>query len=647
MKRLIIRTPLVTALTLALAACAQSPTTGTAARGTTGDVRALAAITANVYVDWGQTQATATKELYGVGLYGGVSANISSQSTYKSNLAYFKPGLVRFHYGGLVNSSATDERGWVDTTNKTWDTARINTVMNNIDGLNSSAYGYFRPEKMVNIPYWPSWMKTYQYTAGGQTRTLLDPTEFDNYAAFCAQLATILKNQGRNVKYYTLTNELDDTYYVPFANAGAPDKLDELITLYNKVAVAVKQADPNAKVGGLEFARGDLVAGVRRFVTGAKANLDFLPYHFYANNDPYASNASVYNRTQDAARHGLDIVNIVKQAGLNIPVMDTEFNINYAGQQDYKMTLSQGAVYDALIWIGAIDNGQSATAAWNDRDGIFGKLNNDANNSIRVGAHNIQMFQNRMVGERVTSTSDTGDIVTMAVKTASAKSVAIINRSDAAQTVKVNFTSNWTTGSTFNRYVVAPDPQYYYTGTISLADLQNGNFTVQPNSVTVLSVADSQAVTSNSTELSRTGWTASASTSSSTDVPARALDNNGGTRWATGAAQTPGQWFQVDLGSAQTFDRILLDSGQSGTDFIRRYEVYVTNDPASLGSPVPTGAGIAVNGSSYGTGGGVAGQNTTITFAPRTGRYVRIVQKGCCTPGSNWWGINEFRLYRH
>lgn len=606
---------------------------------------AHAAVTANVYVDWGQTQRTVTNELYGVGLYGGVAPSISTQPTYKTNLSYFKPGVVRFHYGGLTNSSATDIRGWVDEANKKWDEARIKTVMDAIDSLNTATYGNYRPAKLVNIPDFPSWMKKVSYTVGSETIQLLDPTEYDNYATFCAQLVTILKNQGRNVKYYTPTNERDDIYYVKWKNAGLADKLDDLITIYNKAAVAMKNADPAIKVGGLEFARGDLTDQVRRFVRGAKANIDFVSYHFYANGDPYASAESVYNRTQDASRHGLDIVNIVNQEGLNVPVFDSEFNINYAGQQDYKQTISEGAVYDALIFTNAIDNGEPATMAWNDRDGYYGKLNNnDGGNDIRMGAHNMQMFNNYMVGERVTSTSDNGAIVTMATKTGSRKSIALINRSGSSQTVKLNFTPAWSTSSNFSRYVAAPAPAYYYTGSVSYADATGAGVTVEPNSVTVLSVSDSQAITSNSAELSRSGWTASASNSYSADPASNALDSNGGTRWSTGGNQANGQWFQVDLGSSKTFDRIVLDGSGSKSDFPRRYEVYATNDPASLGSPLVTGAGIAINGSSYGTGGGVSGSSTTVYFAPQTKRYIRVVQKGSA---SNWWGINEFRVYNH
>ena len=639
------------ALLLLASACGQNPAapsgSNTVAVPSSSPLRPQATVTTRVYVDWGQTQRSVSSEQYGVGLYGGVASSVSSQPTYKTNLSYFKPGLLRFHRAQMLNDSATDIGGWVDVAGKRWDETRINAVMNDFASLNSSAYGNYKPTMLVNIPTWPSWMKTVKYTfTDGWSVDLLDPSEYDNYAAFCARLVTILKNQGRSIKYFTPTNEKDGDYYVSFANRNLPDRLDDLITIYNKAAVAMKAADPSIQVGGLEFQRGDLVAQVRRFVRGAKANLDFVAYHFYANNEPFASAGSVYNRTQDAARHGLDIVNILSEEGSSAKVFNSEFNINYAAQQDFKMTLSEGAAYDALVWIGALDNGEPSTQAWNDRDGYYGKLNNDDGiNSVRVGAHNMRLFNTYMVGDRVTSTSDNPAVVTMAVKTSSQKSIALINRSSTAQTVAVNFAPAWNPPGSLGRFVVAPAPAYYYTGTLNTADLSNGNLTLEPNSVTVLNVADSQSLTSSSVELPRSGWSASASVSNAAAPPSQAIDGNLSSRWSSGATQATGQWFQLDLGSSQTFDKIVLDGNGHATDYIRRFEIYATDDPSALGTPLPTGAGVGVNGSTFGSGGGRSRLPTEITFAPVTKRYLRIVQRG--SDPTWWWSVNELRIYSH
>ncbi|HXI55623.1 MAG TPA: discoidin domain-containing protein, partial [Polyangia bacterium] len=130
------------------------------------------------------------------------------------------------------------------------------------------------------------------------------------------------------------------------------------------------------------------------------------------------------------------------------------------------------------------------------------------------------------------------------------------------------------------------------------------------------------------TPLPRTGWVASATPSSATDVPARALDGNASTRFSTGAAQTNGQMFQVDMQTAQTFSQLTLDAGTSTGDFPRGYQVFVSNDGTSWGSAIATG-----NGST---------QLVTITFTARSARFVRVVQTG--TAG-NWWSIHEFNVW--
>src|SRR5205085_1614340 len=66
------------------------------------------------------------------------------------------------------------------------------------------------------------------------------------------------------------------------------------------------------------------------------------------------------------------------------------------------------------------------------------------------------------------------------------------------------------------------------------------------------------------TLLSRSGWVASASsTSPYGDVPSNAIDGNLGTRWSGGHGMANGDWFQIDMGSPQTFSGLLVDSAGS------------------------------------------------------------------------------------
>jgi|HubBroStandDraft_1064217.scaffolds.fasta_scaffold02755_7 F5/8 type C domain-containing protein/malectin (di-glucose binding ER protein)/fibronectin type III domain protein/PQQ enzyme-like repeat protein/putative pyrroloquinoline-quinone binding quinoprotein len=127
--------------------------------------------------------------------------------------------------------------------------------------------------------------------------------------------------------------------------------------------------------------------------------------------------------------------------------------------------------------------------------------------------------------------------------------------------------------------------------------------------------------------LSRTGWVATASASGG-GAPANALDGNSATRWSTGVAQTDGQWFQVDMAAAQTFNEITLDAATSTNDYPRGYQVFVSSDGVNFGSPVATGAGTAAL--------------VTVTFAAQTARYIKIVQTAAV---SFWWSIAEFNVY--
>jgi fibronectin type 3 domain-containing protein len=127
--------------------------------------------------------------------------------------------------------------------------------------------------------------------------------------------------------------------------------------------------------------------------------------------------------------------------------------------------------------------------------------------------------------------------------------------------------------------------------------------------------------------LNRSIWGASSSTSGS-DLPGNALDGNLTTRWSTGGSQVNGQWFQVDMGTANVFNKLILNAVNSAGDYPRGYQVTVSSDGVNWSSSVATGIG-----SSSGI--------TTITSATQSARYVRITQTTTGSTG-NYWSIDEF-----
>ena len=101
-------------------------------------------------------------------------------------------------------------------------------------------------------------------------------------------------------------------------------------------------------------------------------------------------------------------------------------------------------------------------------------------------------------------------------------------------------------------------------------------------------------------------------------------DGNTSTSWTSSANQTNALAIRIDLGSVQTFNRLIVDAGGSG-NYQRSYEVYANNSPAAWGTWLTAGS----LGSSPGT----------ITFGSTTARYI-VLRIGSVNPGVPWT-INE------
>jgi hypothetical protein len=141
--------------------------------------------------------------------------------------------------------------------------------------------------------------------------------------------------------------------------------------------------------------------------------------------------------------------------------------------------------------------------------------------------------------------------------------------------------------------------------------------------------ATSSAAPQAENPLPETGWTASSNTNSPAgDAPSNAIDGNLNTRFSSDAVQAPGMWFQVNLGSSQSFNQIEMNAGPSTTDYAAGYNVEVSTNGSTFTS-VATGTGTS--------------SPQTVTFAGQTAQYIRVVLTAATqTP---WWSIAEFTVY--
>ena len=154
--------------------------------------------------------------------------------------------------------------------------------------------------------------------------------------------------------------------------------------------------------------------------------------------------------------------------------------------------------------------------------------------------------------------------------------------------------------------------------------------TTAPTTTTTAAVAGSNCLApASGTVLDRTGWVASSNApSSAADAPARALDSNYTTRFSTNKLQSPGLYFQVDLGSSQSFYLLKLSAPNSPSDYARGYHVATSN-----------------NGTSWATVARCTGtvNPELVGFDLQSARYIRVTLTAGST--SQWWSIDELNLY--
>ena len=388
----------------------------------------VASIPVQAEVDWSKTMWKAGRNDYSLNAFKGFDPKDSNDLKYQENILRMNPGLLRFHSWRVIDDSNAKSDGWVKIAEKEWDAEKIKRTM---DGWSS----FYKGDILMNIPGWPTWFKR-------QGKAALDPSEYDNYARFCADLVRIINvDQKRGVKYWEITNEQDGVYWIDPRKNNEPDNLEALVTIYNKCAEAMKRVDPTIQTGGPAVARGDLFADFRRFIKGTRQNLDFFSYHAYVSGNAGDPDKRIYDKASLGTGFGSTIRKILDEEipDRHVGLHFNEYNISWSWQiNDVRMRDHKGAVFDALILAGVARNGIDASCAWNEKDNTYGKM--DAANALRPAAHVFEWFNAHGIGDIVASTSSNEKrVVTFAVKQGRERGLVLINRSPNIQPTQISF----------------------------------------------------------------------------------------------------------------------------------------------------------------------------------------------------------------
>jgi F5/8 type C domain len=145
--------------------------------------------------------------------------------------------------------------------------------------------------------------------------------------------------------------------------------------------------------------------------------------------------------------------------------------------------------------------------------------------------------------------------------------------------------------------------------------------------------ANCTASTSGQTQLAESSFTASTnSTSSTTDAPQNAITNavnhTTSSRFSSDEDQAVGMYYEVNMGSPQTFDEVQMTVPDYATDYARGYNVEVS-----------------ANGTSWATVASCTGTGTpeTVSFPTETDQYLEVVLTS--VDASYWWSIQQFFVY--
>ncbi len=404
---------------------ADAPTAETAALA--GDAAAPideTPVAATASVDWSKVIHPVPQGVFSVAIFAGFDPEVAATPAYQEGLAYLNLPIVRYHNANLVDDSTEKGVAWVDVENKRWDAEKIVAAL--------TAWNPPDVQKVITIPSWPVWMDQ-------DGDKFLDTDQIEAFANFCADLVRITNvNNDFKIPFFEITNERDGLYWVNLQKKGQPERLAELTQIYNAAARAMKAVDPSIQTGGPAAMRPDYVEELRRFATATLPNLDFLSVHGYASGSTEESDASIYNKTRNLGDHIKALRTMLTEISPDrrIPIHLNEYNISWTWEtREPRMVDHKGAVFDALCFVEFATNGLDVSNAWNERDGVYGKMSKEY--ELRPAAHVFHYVNSWMKGDAVAvESSDPEKVVVFAAMKNGDAGLLVINRTNVENSLQ-------------------------------------------------------------------------------------------------------------------------------------------------------------------------------------------------------------------
>ncbi|NJM93379.1 MAG: T9SS type A sorting domain-containing protein [Cytophagales bacterium] len=315
-----------------------------------------------------------------------------------------QPGIIRIHNAALVWE-------WTQASTKTWDRAKIVAAF-------EKAYGFKNTPIMLNISHWPSFI---------HDGDILPENKHQEWIDLLVQLVDILDEEGIQIDYWEVLNENDNKY----EQAG---KLPELWGLLKKIMLALKAADPDAKVGGpaLTWPKQLWVEG---FLNECGGIIDFMSWHNYASGDPSTSNQNVINAIDNLENHAQLVLNELAERNITgVQTFLTEFNVQWTWTPyEERHHTHVGAVFQAGVMHRMAQLGVTGSMVWHAKGQSYGLIL--ADNTVSSTGYLYTWGRRYLTGNMYTSSADDNQVETWAVSSGGNKSMLILNKSGNTKNV--------------------------------------------------------------------------------------------------------------------------------------------------------------------------------------------------------------------
>lgn len=435
-----------------------------------------------ITIDWTAAGTPINRKNYVINAYRAFDPSVTDTVEYLNLLSDVAPEFIRIHSMDMMKDSSDFDLGWVQnasTTDYAWDAVKIQAALNPLAGRNVS----------LTICRFPA-------ALCGESETLL-PSNTDEFAGFCVQLIGIVQQTGVNLQSVGLLNELDLLY-------GSETSWHSIWTTARN---AIKAAYPNLAIGGACFGNPWAQGLLDGYLQACGSQMDYFCANSYAT-DWVASedNQLLWHRAADGIKGLLMYLRWrLDEAGLwGKPIQLSEAGLSYATGDPGNASEIRG-VWEALRLVHTSTEPGAGILAWNEADDTHGIVSSPSSGFMRRMAFHVYRAFNAwmdgtayplmIAGETLTIPNNDESVVpsisALAVVNGDfGHAIAIVNRSGATRTVKVNHTG-WAAEDWYEhqKWVISPDATTQKT-TITQSAFMTGEFTIAPNSIHLLQSID-------------------------------------------------------------------------------------------------------------------------------------------------------------